>query len=230
MRKWLTVGVVENGKCERNLRGAPQGAVISPLLANIYLHYVFDLWTHQWRSKKTKGDIIIARYADDSALGFQYKTDADRFLKDLEMRMKKFDLEIHPEKMKLIRFGRFAKAQYQELGEGKPDTFDFLGFTHYCTNTKNGKWFVVGRKTIKKRMRAQLLEIKRSLRERLHAPISETGAWLRRILTGHLNYYAVPENGASLKYFFNHVAWCWIRTLRRRSQRRCMTWERFGQL
>ncbi len=146
------------------------------------------------------------------------------------MRMKKFDLKIHPEKTKLIRFGRFAKAQHQELGEGKPDTFDFLGFTHYCTNTKNGKWFVVGRKTIKKRMRAQLLEIKRSFRERLHAPISETGAWLRRILTGHLNYYAVPGNGASLKCFFNHVAWCWIRTLRRRSQRQCMRWERFGSI
>lgn len=123
IRKWLTVGVMENGKIERNRRGAPQGAVISPLLANIYLHYVFDLWAHQWRNKKTNGDIIIIRYADDSALGFQYKTDANRFLNQLEMRMKKFNLEIHPDKTKLIRFGRFAKVQQQELGEGKPDTF-----------------------------------------------------------------------------------------------------------
>lgn len=230
IRKWLTAGVMENGRIVRNRRGAPQGAVICPLLANIYLHYVFDLWAHQWRRKKTNGDIIIIRYADDSVLGFQYKTDADRFLKELEIRMKKFDLEIHPDKTKLIRFGRFAKAQHQEPGEGKPDTFDFLGFTHYCTKSKKREWFVVGRKTIKKRMRTQLLEIKHALRERLHAPIPETGVWLRRILMGHLNYYAVPGNGASLKCFFNRVAWYWIRTLRRRSQRQRMTWERFGRL
>ncbi len=228
--KWLKIGVMEGGEHTRAQRGAPQGAVVSPILANIYLHYVFDLWTNVWRDKVATGDMVVIRYADDSVVGFQHKTDADRFLQMLQERMCKFDLALHPDKTQLIRFGRYAAGQCRARREGNPATFDFLGFTHYCTTSRKGGWFVIGRKTVKKRMRAQLRAIKDELRKRLHAPVAEVGAWLNRVLRGHLNYYAVPGNGQSLNAFVYQVGRLWIRALRRRSQRSRMTWERFGRL
>ena len=228
--KWLKIGVMEGGEHTRAQRGAPQGAVVSPILANIYLHYVFDLWTNVWRDKVATGDMVVIRYADDSVVGFQHKTEADRFLQMLQDRMCKFDLALHPGKTQLIRFGRYAVGQCRARGEGNPVTFDFLGFTHYCTTSRKGEWFVIGRKTVKKRMRAQLRAIKDELRKRLHAPVAEVGAWLNRVLRGHLNYYAVPGNGQSLSAFVYQVGRLWIRALRRRSQRSRMTWERFGRL
>lgn len=228
--KWLKIGVLEGEKPTRAQCGVPQGAVVSPILANIYLHYVFDLWANAWRNKIATGDMVVIRYADDSVVGFQHKTDADRFLQILHERMCKFDLALHPDKTQLIRFGRYAEVQCRARGEGNPATFDFLGFTHYCTTSRKGGWFVIGRKTVKKRIRAQLRAIKDELRKRLHAPVAEVGAWLNRVLRGHLNYYAVPGNGQSLDAFLHQVGRLWIRALRRRSQRSRMTWARFGRL
>ena len=228
--KWLKIGVMEDGQHTRAPCGAPQGAVVSPILANIYLHYVFDLWANAWRSKVATGDVIVVRYADDTVVGFEHKEDADRFLRMLQDRMRKFDLALHPDKTQLIRFGRHAVAQCRLRGEGRPATFDFLGFTHYCTKARKGGWFVIGRKTVKKRMRAQLRAIKDELRKRMHAPVAEVGAWLNRVLTGHLNYYAVPGNSPSLNAFIYRVGWLWIRSLRRRSQRNRMTWPRFCRI
>jgi RNA-directed DNA polymerase len=228
--KWLKIGVMDKGRQTCAQRGAPQGAVVSPVLANIYLHYVFDLWANAWRDKVATGDMVVIRYADDSVVGFQHKADADRFLAMLQVRMCKFDLALHPDKTQLIRFGRSAVAHCRARGEGNPATFDFLGFTHYCTTSRKGGWFVIGRKTVKKRMRAQLRGIKDELRKRLHAPVAEVGVWLNRVLRGHLNYYAVPGNGQSLNAFVYQVGRLWIRALRRRSQRSRMTWERFARL
>ncbi|MCP4614423.1 MAG: group II intron reverse transcriptase/maturase, partial [Planctomycetes bacterium] len=167
IRKWLTVGIVEDGKRTPQEIGTPQGSVISPLIANVYLHYAQDLWAHQWRNRHAGGDVIIIRYADDSVVGFQYKSDADRFLKDLIERMGKFGLELHPDKTRLIEFGRFASANRRKRGEGKPETFDFLGFTHSCSKTKTGRFFI-RRKTIKKRFVQKYKEVKQKLKERMH--------------------------------------------------------------
>jgi group II intron reverse transcriptase/maturase len=199
--KWLKAGIVEAGRVKRSIRGTPQGAVISPILANIYLHYVFDLWAHRWRRKAASGDVIIIRYADDIVVGFQHEHEARAF--------------------------RHAAEQCQRLGEGKPKTFDFLGFTHFCTRSRKYGTFVIGRKTIKKRMLARLQEIKMELRRRLHDPIAVTGRWLNKVLVGHLNYYAVSGNDPSLWWFFTQIRWLWLRALRRRSQRAFMTWEKF---
>jgi group II intron reverse transcriptase/maturase len=228
--KWLKVGITEDGQVTRSSRGTPQGAVISPILANIYLHYVFDLWSDAWRRKKASGDVIVIRYADDIMLGFQHEREARAFLHDLQARMSEFELALHPDKTRLIRFGRHAAEQRRRLGQGKPETFDFLGFTHFCTRSRKYGSFVIGRKTIKKRMRAQLQAIKMELRRRLHHSIAETGAWLRRVLTGHLNYYAVSGNDPSLWWFFTQVRWYWLRALRRRSQRAFLSWEKFTRL
>ncbi len=228
--KWLKVGITEGGQVTRSSRGAPQGAVISPILANIYLHYAFDLWSHAWRQKKASGAVIIIRYADDIVLGFQYEREARAFLQDLQARLRKFELALHPKKTRLIRFGRHAAEQRKRLGQGKPETFDFLGFTHFCTRSRKYGSFVIGRKTIKKRMRAQLQAIKMELRRRLHDPIAETGAWLKRVLIGHLNYYAVSGNDPSLWWFFTKVRWTWLRALRRRSQRAFINWQKFSRL
>jgi len=228
--KWLKVGITEDGQVTRSSRGTPQGAVISPILANIYLHYVFDLWSDAWRRKKASGDVIVIRYADDIVLGFQHEREAQAFLSDLRERMREFELALHPDKTRLIRFGRHAAEQRRRLGQGKPETFDFLGFTHFCTRSRKYGSFVIGRKTIKKRMRAKLQAIKMELRRRLHHSIAETGAWLRRVLTGHLNYYAVSGNDPSLWWFFTQVRWYWLRALRRRSQRAFMSWEKFTRL
>ncbi len=229
IRKWLTVGITENGKTHRTSKGTPQGAVISPVLANIYLHYAFDLWANKWRNSQAQGDMIIIRYADDSIIGFQRESDARLFVEQFSERMHKFGLTLHPDKTRLIRFGRYAAKERRARGEKKPETFDFLGFTHYCTKTRKG-WFKVGRKSIKKRIQGQIQTIKEELRRRLHKPIQETGEWLKRVLQGHLNYYAVSGNGPSLNYFFERIKWYWLRSLRRRSQRHRMPWERFKVL
>ena len=230
IRKWLRVGTLEEGVRVPCTRGAPQGAVISPLLANIYLHYVADLWTQQWREKRATGDMVVVRYADDEVLGFQTYHDANRFRVELEKRLAKFGLKLHPEKTRLIRFGRFAMSHCRRRNGGKPETFDFLGFTHYCTTARKTGWFAIGRKTIKKRMVASLQATKSAIRRRMHRPVYETGAWLKRVLRGHLNYFAVPGNQASLSCYFRKVAWYWLRSLRRRSQRHRMDWHRFERL
>ena len=186
--KWLRVGVVEAGREIRSESGAPQGAVISPILANIYLHYVFDLWAHQWRCRNATGDVIVVRYADDTIVGFEHEHEAQAFLHDVQERMGLFDLALHPEKTRLIRFGRYAAKQRAARGEGKPDVFDFLGFTHYCTRSRKWGSFVIGRKTIKKRMLRTLGAIKVELRKRMHDPIVKTGAWVWQMLNGYLNY------------------------------------------
>jgi group II intron reverse transcriptase/maturase len=230
IKKWLRVGVIESGQHTRSKVGIPQGAVISPVLANVYLHYVYDQWIHNWRNRRATGDVIVIRYADDTIVGFQYQKEAIEFQKALEIRLNQFGLSLHPDKTRLIRFGRFASAQSIERGLRKPETFDFLGFTHYGTKSIKNGWFVVGRKTIKKRMKKQLQLVKEELRKRMCRPVPETGRWLHRTLLGHLNYYAVPGNGKSISSFFYRVSWYWLRSLRRRSQRHRMTWERFGKL
>lgn len=230
IKKWMQVGVSELGRTIRSQIGIPQGAVVSPVLANVYLHYVYDLWVKAWRSKRATGDVIVIRYADDTIVGFQHYGDATAFRSNLEERMRHFGLSLHPEKTRLLLFGRFAAQRCRERGQGKPETFDFLGFTHYCTKSIKTGWYVVGRKTIKRRMRKQLQQIKTELRKRICRPIDETGRWINRILTGHLNYYAVPGNGKALSSFFYRVSWYWLRSLRRRSQRHNMTWKRFGRI
>jgi len=225
--KWLKVGIVEDGRVTRGVRGAPQGAVVSPILANVYLHYVYDLWVHRWRRTKATGDVIVIRYADDTIIGFEHEHEARAFLQELQERMRTFDLALHPDKTRLIRFGRHAAKQRENLGEGKPETFDFLGFTHFCTRSRRRDTFVIGRKTIKKRMRAKLQAIKMELRVRMHDPIAKTGAWVKQMLQGHLNYFAVSGNDPSLWCFSNEVRKRWLRSLRRRSQKAFLSWEEF---
>ena len=203
--------------------------MISPLLANIYLHYVFDLWVEAWRKKRRQGDVIVVRYADDSVLGFQSRVDAERFLSDFRERLKKFGLELHPDKTRLIEFGRFAEQNRKQRGEGKPETFDFLGFTHISGKDRNGN-FTVRRKSIGKRMRAKLQEVKQQLRSRRHEPVEQTGEWLKSIVRGYFNYHAVPGNIDSLNVFRERLSWLWRRSLYRRSQRHRLNWERMHRL
>jgi group II intron reverse transcriptase/maturase len=217
--KWLKVGTIHAGRHELSSRGTPQGAVISPVLANVYLHYVFDLWANRWRQDKASGDVLMVRYADDLVLGFEFKGEARAFLADMRERLQKFGLSLHPEKTRLIQFGRWAINDRKRQGLGKPETFDFLGFTHFCTTSHTQGWFVIGRKTIRKRMRAQLQFIKQELRRRLHDSIYATGMWLRRVLQGYLNYFAVSGNDHSLWQFYNRVRCYWLKALWRRSQR-----------
>jgi RNA-directed DNA polymerase len=204
-------------------------AVISPLLANIYLHYAFDLWVEAWRKKCAQGDVIVIRYADDTVLGFQHQAEADRFLQDLRERLGKFGLELHPDKTRRIEFGRFADTNRKRRGEGKPETFDFLGFTHACGKTRQGA-FKVRRQTIGKRMRAKLQEIKQQLQRRMHDPVPQTGKWLRSVVQGYFNYHAVPGNLVRLGVFRKRVTRFWRRTLRRRGQRRRLNWARLHRL
>jgi RNA-directed DNA polymerase len=226
IQKWLRAGVLEDGGWSETEKGTPQGSVISPLLSNVYLHYVFDLWVQHWRTHRTTGDIIVVRYADDMVLGFQHRGDAERLLQDWRDRLRKFGLELHPEKTRLIEFGRFAVANRKQRGEGKPETFNFLGFTHICGQTrKNGK-FLVLRKTIRKRLLAKLKQVKDELRKRMHQPLAEVGKWLRSVVQGYFNYHAVPGNLASLKRFRLEVSKRWLRVLYRRSQTSRMTWQR----
>lgn len=228
--KWLKVGVMNGAHREFSVQGAPQGAVISPILANVYLHYVFDLWSHQWRRQKAHGDMIIIRYADDSVLGFEFEQEAKRFLQDLQERLQAFGLTLHPDKTKLIRFGRDAIRDRKRLGERKPETFDFLGFTHFCTHSRKNGAFVVGRKTIKKRMRATLQAIKIELRRRWHDPLPMTGQWIHKVLVGHMNYFSVSGNDPSIWLFFHEVQRLWLRRIRRRSQKGFMNWDRFVRI
>ena len=228
--KWLKVGVMNGHHREGNDIGAPQGAVVSPILANIYLHYVLDLWAHQWRRRTATGDMIIIRYADDSVFGFEREQDAKDFLDNMHRRMKAFGLVLHPDKTKLIRFGRFAISERKRLGERKPETFDFLGFAHFCTFSRKNGAFVIGRKTIKKRMRATLKAIKVELRRRWHDPIPKTGQWIQKVLQGHMNYFSVSGNDSSLWLFSQEVKRLWLQRIRTRSQRAFMSWTRFVQL
>lgn len=227
IQKWLKAGVSEEGEWTETKIGTPQGAVASPLLANIYLHYVFDRWVNQWRRKWAHGDMIVVRYADDAVLGFEHRKEADAFLEQLRERMQKFGLELHPEKTRLIEFGRFAEDNRKRRGEGKPEAFDFLGFTHICGKTKKGGWFTVRRQTVKKRLRSKLQEVRQELRKRWHERVAETGDWLRTVVQGYFNYHAVPGNFAALQTFRREVVRAWLATLRRRSQRHRLPWERF---
>lgn len=225
IHKWLSAGVLEDGQRIRSKEGAVQGGSISPLLANVYLHYVFDLWTQRWRSQPGRGDIIVVRYCDDFVVGFEHKRDADAFLTELRERFAKFGLDLHPDKTRILEFGRFAANNRARRGEGKPETFDFLGFTHICAKTRNGR-FNVRRQTMKKRFRAKLSEVKTELRRRMTRPIPEQGAYLRSVLTGHARYYGVPGNGPALVSFRNRLQWQWGRILRRRGNRHVASWTR----
>lgn len=230
IKKWLRAGVSEDGEWSKTERGTPQGAVISPLLGNVYLHYVFDLWVQHWRKHRAAGEVIVVRYADDSVLGFQYRADAERFLQEWRVRLQKFGLELHPDKTRLIEFGRFAASDRKQRGEGKPETFAFLGFTHICGQTrKNGK-FLVLRQSIRKRFLAKLKQVKDELRIRMHQPLAEVGRWLRSVVQGYFNYHAVPGNIASLRNFRFEVSKLWRRVIHRRSQRSRITWELVSQL
>jgi len=225
IQKWLKAGVMEEGKWSEPKTGTPQGSVISPLLANVYLHYAFDLWVNVWRNKRAQGEVVAVRYADDVILGFQYRTDADRFLENLRERLAMFGLELHPDKTRRIEFGRFAEENRNRRGEGKPETFDFLGFTHISAKNSLGR-FTVRRKTIRKRMRAKLRQLKQELQQRMHDPIAQTGRWLRSVVQGYFNYYAVPGNLDSLAVFRERLLGLWWRRLRRRSQRDRFSWNR----
>jgi RNA-directed DNA polymerase len=225
IQKWLKAGAVEEGRWKSTEMGTPQGSVASPLLANIYLHYVFDLWVDAWRKKYAQGEVIVVRYADDTVLGFQQRVDADRFLEAFRERLRKFRLELHPEKTRRIEFGRFAEQDRKRRGEGKPETFDFLGFTHISGKNRNGD-FAVKRKTVGKRMRAKLLELKQQLRNRRHDPMALTGKWLNSIVGGYFNYHAVPGNTDSLHAFRYRLVRLWRTMLSHRSQRHHLNWAR----
>jgi len=225
IQKWLKAGVMEECKWSEMQTGSPQGSVISPLLANIYLHYSFDLWVNVWRRKYAQGEVVVIRYADDTIVGFQYQTDADHFLENLRERLGKFGLELHPDKTRRIEFGRFAEQNRERRGEGRPETFDFLGFTHISGKNGLGR-FMVRRTTIRKRMRAKLRQIKQQLRERMHDPVPQTGQWLQSIVQGYFNYYAVPGNLESLGVFRDRVLAHWWRTIRRRSHKHRINWTR----
>ena len=229
IQKWLNAGVMEEGKWSETKTGTPQGSVISPTLANIYLHYVFDLWVDAWRKKCAQGDVIAVRYADDTVLGFQHQAEADRFLGDLRERLRKFGLELHPDKTRRIEFGRFAEQNRKRKGEGKPETFGFLGFTHISGKDRNGN-FTVKRRTIRKRMRAKLREIKQQLYQRMHDPVAQTGEWLKSVVKGYFNYHAVPGNIGSLRVYRVRVIRLWRRTLLRRSQKHRLIWTRMHRL
>jgi group II intron reverse transcriptase/maturase len=229
IQKWLKAGVMEEGIWSETEMGTPQGAVVSPLLANIYLHYVFDLWADLWRKQQAHGDVIVVRYADDTVLGFQHQVEADRFLEDLRKRLAKFGLELHPDKTRRIEFGRYAEQRREKRGEGKPETFDYLGFTHISGKNRNGT-FIVRRRTIAKRLRAKLRDIKQHLRRRRHEPVAHTGEWLRSVVQGYFNYHAVPGNLDSLWTFRTRLTRLWHTQLVQRSQRRRLTGARMNRL
>jgi group II intron reverse transcriptase/maturase len=229
IQKWLNAGVMEKGRWSASDVGAPQGATISPLLSNVYLHYVLDLWIQQWRKHKARGDVVVVRFADDFLVGFQHQMDAMRLLDELRERLRTFALELHPEKTRVLEFGRFATKDRARRGARKPETFNFLGFTHICTKTRAGD-FLLTRHTIKSRMRATLGAVKAALARRRHQPIPQQGRWLGQVVRGHFAYHAVPTNIRTLEAFRTQVTNAWNRSLRRRSQRHRMTWERTASL
>jgi len=229
IQKWMKAGVLEDGEFKTSERGTGQGSVISPLLANIYLHYAFDLWANRWRQREATGDMIILRYADDTVVGFEHEADARRFLDMMRTRLEEFALSLHPEKTRLIEFGRHAAADREQRGLGKPETFNFLGFTFICSKSRKGR-FLIQRKTRRDRMMAKLLELKEEMRRRMHWPIPKQGEWLKRVVGGFFNYHAVPTNSRAIATFRRHVIALWRRTLRRRSQKDDTTWERITRL
>jgi group II intron reverse transcriptase/maturase len=226
IQKWLNAGVQEDGTWTPSETGTAQGGSISPLLANLYLHYVFDLWVQKWRTTQTRDDVVVVRYADDTIIGFQRRDDAERFLAELRDRFATFGLELHPDKTRIVSFGPRVWAEWRVSRGQKPGTFDFLGFTHFGGMSRRGR-YMLQRKTMRKRWQAKLLEVKTELRRRLHDPVPEQGAYLRAVVGGHNRYYGVPGNGARIGTFHQHVTRLWIRSLRRRSQRHRMPWERF---
>jgi len=230
IQKWLNAGILEEGKIIYNEQGTPQGSSASPLLANVFLHYIYDLWVQQWRKTKARGDVIVVRFADDTVVGFQYESDAKQFQEDLNERLQKFGLELHPDKTRLIEFGRFAAENRKKRNEGKPETFTFLGFTHICGRTKEKGKFTIWRHTIKKKMQAKLREIKTELKKRMHLSIHEVGQWLKAVVTGHNRYYGVPGNYESMHHFRHAIGQLWKHSLERRSQKGNITWEKMGKL
>jgi group II intron reverse transcriptase/maturase len=229
IQKWLRAGVSEDGEWSKSKVGTPQGAVISPLIANVYLHYALDLWVEAWRHKRADGDVAVVRFADDFVVGFERKLDAEAFHRELRVRLQKFGLELHPEKTRLIEFGRYAEVNRERRGVGKPETFVFLGFTHSCTRYSVSPRGILRRRTARKRMVSKLHEVKMELRKRRHRPVPDQGYWLRSVVRGFFNYHAVPGNFEALESFRKETARHWIRSLRSRSQRarRTLTWERF---
>ncbi len=229
VKKWLKAGVLEDETWRQTDEGTPQGGSVSPMLANIYLHYALDLWVQQWRKKHARGQVIIVRFADDFVVGFQHKQDAERFHEALQARMTRFALTLHPTKTRLIEFGRFAAKDRKRRGQGKPETFDFLGFTHICSQDRKGR-FAIRRQTIAKRMRAKLHDLYAKLRERRHWSIPDVGRWLGQVVRGHSQYYGVPGNYALLQAFRQAVLRLWQLVLQRRSQRSHVTWSRIYRL
>ena len=230
IQKWLNAGVLEDGKRTRVEEGTPQGGSASPLLANVYLHYVFDLWVQAWRQKCAHGDVIVVRFADDIVVGFRDKADADQLRAELTERMKKFNLELHPEKTRLLEFGPYAIQNRQRRGEGKPETFNFLGFTHICVKKRSNGMYTVLRQTIRKRLQMKLNEVKAELQRRMHEPIPEQGKWLQAVVRGHIRYYGVPMNNSALAIFRFQVGRLWHRALSRRSQNGRVLWDRMRRL
>lgn len=225
IQKWLNAGVLEDGKRIRSEVGTVQGGSISPLLANLYLHYVFDLWVQRWRRKQARGDVVVVRFADDFVVGFEHREEAERFLAELRERFAKFGLALHPDKTRLIAFGRKAANDWRHRGGPKPGTFNFLGFTHTCGKTRKG-WFIVLRQTMRQRMQAKLVALKEELRRRMHLPVPEQGAYLRSVVAGHVRYFGVPNNGPSISLFRKVAGWLWWRALKRRSQKHRLSWKR----
>jgi group II intron reverse transcriptase/maturase len=229
IQKWLKVGVLENGIVTVSEKGTGQGSVISPLLSNIYLHYVLDLWAERWRRREATGDMIIVRYADDFIVGFQHKADARRFLDEMRKRLQEFALSLHPDKTRLIEFGRFAAANREQRGLGKPETFDFLGFTFICGKSRQG-YFLLKRKTRRDRMRAKLRMVKQQMRRRMHQTIPEQGRWLCHVVRGYFNYHAVPMNFRALAAFRDEITRGWRWVLTRRSHKAKLTWAQMNRL
>ena len=230
IQKWLAAGVIEDGSWTSFDEGVPQGASASPLLGNVYAHYVLDLWAHQWRTRHARGDVVIVRFADDFVVGFEHREDAEQFWTDLRDRLAKFGLELNAEKTRLIEFGRYAARDRAARGLGKPETFQFLGFTHICGKTRKSGRFKLTRHTDSKRVRRKLLAVKREMAKRMHLPIPEQGAWLASVLSGHYRYYAVPDNIEALAAFRYQLIRRWLKALRRRSQRHRLDWQRMDRL
>jgi group II intron reverse transcriptase/maturase len=228
--KWLRAGVNEDGQWSKTTVGTPQGAVISPLLANIYLHYVLDLWIDHWRRQRGRKDVVVVRYVDDFVIGFESKADAEACLDALRTRFGKFGLELHPEKTRLIEFGRYAIERRAERGEGRPETFDFLGFTHCCDTSPKTGWFMIRRQTIASRMTRTLAAIKRQLHRHRHRSIGQNGRWLGSVVRGWMGYHAIPGNVSRIRRFRDEVSRLWLRSLRRRSQRHRWPWSRMKRL
>jgi len=229
IQKWLKAEVLEDGIVTDSEKGTGQGTVISPLLANIYLHYSFDIWAERWRRREASGDVIIVRYADDIVIGFEHETDARRFWDEMRERLQKFSLSLHPDKTRLIEFGRFAAANRKQRGLGKPETFNFLGFTFVCGKSLRGR-FLLKRRSRRDRMKAKLRDVTNELRRRMHQSIPEQGKWLKQVVTGYFVYHAVPTNSAALVAFRDEIIARWRWVLHRRSQKSALTWTRMKKL